>query len=327
MNDHLHLAGEALANYPVTGKSIEFIGQSANTVCKITDMQGNRYALRLHLSVSEGLESYWSKPNVVRSEMVWLHALERDTDLTVPSPIRNHDGDFVTITDGTASTLLKWVDGEQKEHAASVEEAEAMGAMIGKLHRHSANWTVPDGFERPAFDGSRILQTIDNLQQQLDRGLLPAADTDLLQRAGRRVVGMMKAMPRTSANWGIIHADLNPGNIVFHGTEARPIDFGACGFGFYLFDLGWALCHIHPAYRAHLLRAYANYYPLPDDHVEQLEGFYIAAQLDTMYFWLGLPDWREWLPDHIRNLARREVTAYLNREPFLFSGIPYWESG
>ncbi|CAG5080753.1 Putative uncharacterized protein [Thermobacillus xylanilyticus] len=81
----------------------------------------------------------------------------------------------------------------------------------------------------------------------------------------------------------------------------------------------------NPAFRERLLHAYSRYRPLPDRHVELLEGFYIASQLDTMSFWLGLPDWTEWLPDHIRKLAGREAAAYLREESFLFGGTPYWE--
>lgn len=71
----------------------------------------------------------------------------------------------------------------------------------------------------------------------------------------------------------MIHADLIPSNLVFLGKEVRPIDFGACGFGYYLGDLGWTFSYIHPAFRERLLQSYAQFYPLPDNYVELLEGF------------------------------------------------------
>ncbi|WP_308460917.1 phosphotransferase [Brevibacillus formosus] len=36
-------------------------------------------------------------------------------------------------------------------------------------------------------------------------------------------------------HYGIIHGDLHQGNIVFHNGDPRPIDFGRCGFGYYLY--------------------------------------------------------------------------------------------
>ena len=128
-----------------------------------------------------------------------------------------------------------------------------------------------------------------------------------------------------TGHWGMIHADLIPSNFVFHGKEARPIDFGACGLGYYFTDIGWTFSYIHPSLRAPLLKSYSQFRSLPDNYVELLEGFFIAGQLETMNFWLGLPDWQEWLPGHIEKLANREIKAYMSNESFLFSGRPYWE--
>lgn len=198
MNNTLGIAKEALNNYSITCKSIDFIGQSANTIYKITDLKNESYSLRLHVSKSETLESVWTEQDVIRSEMVWLHSLALDTDLTLPSPIQNIRGEFITDVNNTSCTLVKWVEGEQKP----------------------------------------FITTLD------DEGLL---------------------------------------------------------------------------------QSYSKYHSLPDNYIELLEGFYIAGQLETINFWLGLPDSHEWLPNHIRKLANREVNAYVKKESFLFNGIPYWE--
>lgn len=325
MDKNLKLAREALSNYSITCKSIEFIAQSGNTIYKITDLDNNCYSLRLHISKGDALESIWSTQEVIHSEMVWLHALALDTDLTLPSPFKNTRGEFITNINNTSCTLLQWVEGEQKRFITSRDDAGYIGEMTGKLHKQSSNWQIPASFERPAFDGSRILQSLNKLKERANTGLLHAGDTELLQIAGGRVITMMNSVERTPDHWGMIHADLIPGNIVFHGKEARPIDFGACGFGYYLVDLGWTFSYIHPSFREHLLQSYSKYHPLPDHYVELLEGFFVAAQLETMNFWLALPGSQEWLPDHIHKLSNREINAYVNNKSFLFTGVPYWE--
>lgn len=321
----LNTAQKAVSNYAISCKSVDFIAQSGNTIYKLTDLDNNSYSLRLHLSKGDALESFWSKPEVIRSEMVWLQSLALETDIMVPAPFKNIHGEFITNVNDINCTLLRWVEGEQKPFIPTVEDAAAIGEMTGKLHRQASNWSIPGLFERPSFDSSRILQSLDKLGERSDAGMLNADDTALLQQAGQQVMAMMNTMERTPSNWGMIHADLIPTNLVFHEQEVRPIDFGACGFGYYLVDLGWTFSYIHPAFREQLLQSYAEYYPLPDNYVELLEGFFIAAQLETMNFWLGLPDWQEWLPDHIGKLAGREVSAYMNGQSFLFSGKPYWE--
>ncbi|MCL6604891.1 MAG: phosphotransferase [Paenibacillus sp.] len=325
MNNNLSIAKEALNNYSITCKSIDLIGQSANTIYKITDLENNCYSLRLHISISETFESIWTEKEVIRSEMVWLHSLALDTDLTLPSPSKNIHGELITDVNSTKCTLVKWVEGEQKPFISTIDDAGYVGEMIGKLHRQSSDWKTPSLFERPTFDGSRILQSLEKLKEHSNAGLLKAGDTELLKNAGQRVINMMNSIERTSSNWGMIHADLIPSNIVFHGHEARPIDFGACGFGFYLFDLGWTFSYIHPSFREQLLKSYSKYFSLPENHIELLEGFFIAGQLETMNFWLGLPDSHEWLPGHISKLANREINSYVMNESFLFNGKPYWE--
>lgn len=172
-----------------------------------------------------------------------------------------------------------WVEGAQKPFIPTIEDARAVGEMIGKLHRQSSTWRIPSSFERPAFDGSRILQSLNMLKERANAGLLDAGDTELLLHAGERVINLMNSIERTTSNWGMIHADLIPNNLLFYEQEVRPIDFGACGFGYYLFDLGWTFSYIHPAFREQLLQSYSMHHPLPDNYFERLEGLFIAAQL------------------------------------------------
>jgi Ser/Thr protein kinase RdoA (MazF antagonist) len=319
------IANDALAHYNISCQSLAFIGHSASAVYQVTDRDGNRFSLRIYRPRSENLESFWTSPEAVRSEMMWLHALSRETDITLPVPVRNSRGEWVTVVDGVACVLLTWVDGEARNPFVSVEEVRVIGEMTGKMHRQSSNWTLPESFSRPSLDDARIMQALEKLEAEARTGGLPADETALLLRAGRKAIGMMNLLGRSAETWGVIHADLIPGNILFHGTEARPIDFGACAFGHYLIDLGWTMCYVHPSLRAHLLRAYAGHFALPNNHVDLLEGFYLAAMLDTMNFWLGLPDWTDWMPGIVRKLAGREASAYLRGESFLFGGTPYWE--
>ncbi|WP_028560821.1 phosphotransferase enzyme family protein [Paenibacillus pinihumi] len=325
MNQDSSIVQEALHDYSIKYKSFEWIGQSANTIYKITDQENNSYSLRIHTSKSGTLDSTWIERDVIHSEMIWLENLSCDSDLTVPVPVRNSHGEFITEIKSTFCTLLKWVNGEQKPFITSVDEAGSIGEMIGRLHKHSSMRGVPRHFHRPSFDTFRILQALEKLKALADTGQLEAAYAETLQLAGQRITQMMDSLQRTPLNWGIIHADLIPSNIVFHNGEARPIDFGACGFGYFLFDLGWCFSYIHPALRQPLLAAYSKHYELPDNYIELLEGFLIAGQLETMNFWLGLPDFEQWLPQHIGKLCEREVASFLKNDSFLFSGTPYWE--
>lgn len=326
MNEEdLSMAMEALKHYAIQPVTVELIGQSANMVFKVTDVQQSRYSLRLHASKSESMDPIWLASRVISSELAWLEALSCETDVVVPVPRRNSSGEYVTETGGKRWTLLGWVEGEQKPFIATAEEAKQIGRMMGRLHRQASVWSAPDSFTRPAFDGSRIEQALGKVRSWSKDGRILEENVELLEEAGQRVLAMMHSLDRTPAHWGLIHADVIPSNLLFGEGECRPIDFGACGFGYFLLDIGWTFSYTHPALRASLLEAYSEQFPLPEHHVESLEGFLVAAQLETMNFWLGLPDASEWLPDHIDKLAHRELRHYVDRECFLFTGIPYWE--
>ncbi|XEC97366.1 phosphotransferase enzyme family protein [Paenibacillus tarimensis] len=319
------IAMEALTHYSMTWKSITLIGQSANTIYKVTDHENMSYSLRLHLSRSENFEDIWNKREVIQSEMVWLNALGADTDIVLPAPIKNKNGAYLTEANHVKCTLVQWVEGEQKPFVPTDVDAGYVGTLIGKMHKQSSSWQAPDSFIRPSFDGSRISQALDKIKKLSDAGELDKDHSMKLLEAGQRVITIMNSIPKTLGNWGMIHADLIPSNFLFHKHEARPIDFGACGFGFYLFDLGWTFSYIHPAFRNRLLESYSQYYTLPENYIELLEAFFVAGQLETMNFWLGLPDFCDWLPKHIEKLAGREIMFYLNDQRFLFGGTPYWE--
>lgn len=92
------IAIEALACYSITYQSIAHIGQNANTIYKVTDTESNCYSLRIHLPKNDYMESIWSekKIKIIHSEMIWLESLTNDTDMVLPSPIKNNIGEYVT---------------------------------------------------------------------------------------------------------------------------------------------------------------------------------------------------------------------------------------
>lgn len=94
--------------------TVEFVGQSANLIYKVVDSQKNCYSLRFHLTKSKTMESFWTEPEVINSEMIWLQTLSEETDLVVPMSYRNSKGEFVTEVNAVKYTLIGWVEGEQK---------------------------------------------------------------------------------------------------------------------------------------------------------------------------------------------------------------------
>lgn len=323
--DKENIAQQALAQYDLKINTITPIGQSGSTVFKVEDEHGKFYSLRLHIPRISTLEPVWTQPDVLESELVWLEALSRETDLIVPEPVRNREGSFVTRVNDVHCTVLGWVDGEQKPYFSTEQELKAVAEMTAALHRHASQWNPPAGFHRPAVDRSRVQSALDLIKQKAQEGILDADDVQILATAGERAMAMLDAFPKSRLTWGLVHGDLIPPNIVFAGGIACSIDFGACGFAPFVADLACTFFFVHPSARQAYMEWYGNHFPLPEDSVAAIEGMFIALRLIVMRNGLGLPDADSWLPMDVHKSAAREFGRYAKGESFLFSGTPFWE--
>jgi Ser/Thr protein kinase RdoA (MazF antagonist) len=323
--DDDRLARAALAHYELHVARITPIAQSGGAVFRVEDVGGRFYALRIHVPRSATLEPIWAQADVLASELIWLEALGRETDLVLPASLRNRAGAYVTTLDGINCTLLTWVQGEQKPYFTNEGELRATAEMTAALHRQASGWQPPAAFVRPRHDDARVRHALDLLRGRADEGALAAADIGVLCAAGERAAAMMAGLPKSQTTWGLLHMDLLPANILFAGGRACPIDFGACGYGYFLNDLAATFSFVTPPSRRQYIDWYGALFPLPAGHVEWIEGLFVATQLTCLIHFLGLPDAGGWLPGHLRKLAAREFGRYVRGEGFLFSGTPFWE--
>ncbi len=103
-----------------------------------------------------------------------------------------------------------------------------------------------------------------------------AATAETFVRDAMKILGYRKK------RFGVIHADLNLGNILFHRGAPSPIDFDEWGKGWYLFDLAELIrTSITPENWAQRKRfaieAYKDYRRLDDAECEAFDAFIIAT--------------------------------------------------
>lgn len=72
--------------------------------------------------------------------------------------------------------------------------------------------------------------------------------------------------------FGIIHADMQLGNIVVNNDNPCIIDLGFCGFGYYVFDLGSAATIFPSNLRQTFLSGYSSKCPFSFDDLKYVEG-------------------------------------------------------
>lgn len=263
----------AIQQYDIEWNRITFIQLSYTITYKIeTGTTTGSYLLRIH---SERVNK-----EEILSELILLAELQKSDSLVVPEGIASRDGSYVleAVTDqGYRSpyiSMMRWVEGEHlrefKDHHVC-----SMGAMMGKLHAAAVDVDVTPTFVRPHWRASSFEQEITKLERYYSR-FLSGSSWELYQKAIDNIIQQMGSMKPNDQNYGLIHADLHSGNIVFHKDEPCPIDFGRAGYGYYLYDMAGALLELNPAQRKLFIDGYESIRKLDPNYEKDLECFLLC---------------------------------------------------
>ena len=321
--NHKEIAENAIKQYNINVCSMDFIAQSGSTIYKVKSASGDDYCLRLYASVNNALGEEWTSRQSINSMLQWTHALSKDKpNITIPCPVLNASNELITNIDGMLCTVENWLEGEQKPYFVTEQDAANVGILLAHLHEHASSWKIPKNFQRPSFDSNCINETLAALEKtSLD---FSKDCINALKLGANKVIELLNTYERTSKTWGIIHADIIPPNLLYYENEIRPIDFGACGLGHFLWDIATTMPFVPLQYREILLNAYSTVFSLPDNYIELIEGFFIACRLQVLGFFINLPDAADWVPDEYEKLYQRELGRYLRGESFLYQGTPYY---
>lgn len=283
----------------------------------------NRYLLRLHWP---GYQSDCA----VDSELRWLRALF-DAGLPVPQPIATTEGDLSVevAAPGVPGTrrcsLLRWVKGRMVEKRVRPWHLKAIGSLIARLHNHASCWNLPSGFVRRHYDQNGLWgdDTGTGYTAAEVWPKIPRRYFEAFQEVTTRVEQVMGEWGKGPDVYGLIHADLGTkANVLFHGREARPIDFDDGGFGYWVYDLAMPLADwegeaVWPVYRDSLSSGYREMRSIPEEQLDQLELFQAAIRAMEI-FWgttgiMRRPGSGYWIER--RHRAWRHIKRYLKEHP------------
>jgi Ser/Thr protein kinase RdoA (MazF antagonist) len=298
------LADKASAAFGIKDPKIEFIRDAGNTTYRVSSRDGlapvkpkdarfapDQYVLKMH-------EPGYQTDAAILSELEWLEALGRDTDLAVPAAVRAPDGRLMVevslpdIPQPRRVSLLRWVKGSLLKKGFRPEHFRSAGRLMAGLHHHATQWKRPKGFARPRYDWNGLFGDNDfiNVPAREVRAQIPGELRRPFARVTGQVQEVMDSFGQGPDAFGLIHADISLGhNILFDGKEARVIDFDDCAFGYWMFDVGVALCEVRKeatfaACRDALREGYEQVRFLPSAQWEHVDLF-IAAWHAFEMFW------------------------------------------
>ncbi len=332
-------AEAALEAYGLAGARLRFLSYTGNTTYRVDASSlaeddashpalarapserydPHHYVLRMH-------QPGYQTPEAIASELEWLAALCRDTDLGVPEPMRTLDGELSVevrvpgVPQPRRCSLLRWMTGRMLTKGLRPGHFRAAGRLMAGLHEHAAHWRPPPGFSRPRYDWDGLFGDNDFVGAPASeiRSRIPQPYLEPFETVTSRVRQVMDRFGQGPDAFGLIHADVSVGaNVLFGGGEARVIDFDDCALGYWMFDLGVALSELRaheafPQYRDALRDGYAEVRTLPEEQWGHLDLF-IATWHAFEVVWAAAgtilyPDHRqgyeEWLERAAKDMVR-----------------------
>ena len=303
------LAVAALAEYDLPGARLVPLVHAFNTTFQVTDAAGNRYALRITRPGK-------STTAEVQSELAWLVALHRDTDLVVPDPVPTRHAALLTVAaapgvpEPRICALFRWVPGRFVRSRLMPRHLEQVGRLMARLQDHAHGFQPPPGFTRPRIDDIPATRAA---VLPLVAGVRPPADVALVEAALDRVAATLDGLGHGPDTYGLIHSDLHQWNYLFHHGQVHLLDFDDCGYAPFLYDLAVTTFEVEhyprfPALRAALLAGYGANRPLPHAPETVLTTLTQLRRIQNFIWDIGLQD-----DIYARDRWQQIVTTSLDR--------------
>jgi Ser/Thr protein kinase RdoA (MazF antagonist) len=313
------LAFDALTQYDTEVIELRLLGVCTNTLFRVRTAEGPACVLRV---CTPG----WRTETDLRSEVMWLRALDRDTDLGAPVPIQARDGEFVVRAtapgvpgaDGLSGArhclLMSWLPGPLLASDLSEANLLKMGELFARMHAHGAQWAPPEGFTRRRMD-REYARDEEDLLFSCQEGFT-ARTRAVMERAWEAVCAAFARLYADPAGLQVIHNDLHHENIKLSRRRLRPFDFEDTLWGYPVQDVAMALqdlmLDVAPQAYDPLLCAFQQGYEVRAPWPEQYEGQIDVFRVGRL-FWVAnyvARYQRQYLREHVDWTAKM-VEGYL----------------
>lgn len=289
----------------VAGGSARLINHSENQTFLIDTPGGDKFTLRVHRT---GYQSRGS----IESELSWVSALRRDTDLPIPQPVPARDGNllqrFDTFKGERMAVLFRFLPGTEPSPDSNLGDLfVTLGGYAGNLHNHATRWQRPATFQRQVWQAATILDA-DGLWgdwrvapgvNDANRAVLDRLDASLWRRLGEYGTGPDR--------YGLIHADMRLGNLLVEDNTVHLIDFDDCGFCWFTYDFAAAISFHEtnkaiPALKAAWLEGYRAVRELSAQDVAAMDSMVMLRRM-ALLAWIGSHAETRLAQQHMRGFA------------------------
>lgn len=254
--------------------TLQLVGQAYNIVYRF-EANGEGFYLRFGHVVLHPL-------NKVRHVLHFLRFLASH-DVPVGRPVPSVNGRYLeTFDDGYyAAAQTEAVGAEMGLGHTDLSVYEAWGQSLGKLHAVSRVYV-------PSADIDYMFPTVQQFWKNIEHTVQTQASSSI-RAVYDELTAYIASLP--AQDYGLIHGDYRPGNVIWDGTTAYTVDFDEPNYHWYIADVCRALLEFHDrplaqrrACREAFMRGYATEHQIDVCWVEQLTRFAQWRGL-LMYAW------------------------------------------
>jgi Ser/Thr protein kinase RdoA (MazF antagonist) len=307
----------ALQRYDLDVKRVRLLSNDLNGIFRVDIAGGQKVVLRVCLpETGHGLPE-------IRSEMMWLAALSRDTDLGVPEPFANRDGKLVTtvevagVPQARHCVVFGWMPGPNLAERLTPENVQKLGELSAQLHIHAETFRPPQGFSIKTADkvfpfGDHVV-----LFDQTHGDLVTPARRELFERVEKRVQAALDELYADQQGLRVLHYDLHDWNVKVFRGKLYALDFEDLMWGYPVQDIAITFYYwqgrpqvgeLREAFR----RGYEKHGDWPERSPGQIDTFIAGRGLDLVNFILQdpNPDWQRIAPAFLERTEAR-LRAFL----------------
>ncbi len=220
-------------------ETFKILAQRENTVFRAETNKGP-IVIRMH---RQGYHDF----DEIQSELQFMVGVSSHFANT-PCPIATKDGRLVVEHRGKIFTGLDWITGKTlKEYlslTSSKRELETiffdLGGKLANFHIACDAWQPPLGFKRHSWNRSGLIGINPFWGRFWENPDLHQDERDFMLKIKDRINAVLAGL-EDNLDYGMIHADLIPDNVMIDEDELIFLDFDDCGFGFRIFDLATIL--------------------------------------------------------------------------------------
>jgi Ser/Thr protein kinase RdoA (MazF antagonist) len=287
------LAEQVLKEYDLPVKRVSFMARMTNFIFRVDTTGGGKYVLRIYSDDDSTVVEN-------RTEVFWLNALHRDSNLRIVTPVRRRDGEYISIVSPPGvpperrCVLFNWIPGHRLEEQVTPALYFQFGEMMARLHNHSAQLTLPIGIHPKRWDKVFYYPGEHSIYREPKYQLLFRPErVAIMDEAVDRCNRLLAELYQTSGAPMLIHGDLHFGNIHVARGKLYFLDFEDICLGYPVQDVAIGLYYgrslpDYPALVRSFHEGYSHVRPWPVESPQQLAGLMAARNANFINYIAGL---------------------------------------